>query len=151
VLLFAAEAGHPSTVSAKMTRDSADREGPRPEPFYLAIVDVAFDGNPAAGLVVKYQTPEQIKGAPAKPGDKLRETAAAVLAYVTTETTAGRAVPGKGAIGEALGIKRAAAFAAVDQLLAHGAIVDRPEKPAKGGPRVPRLWAVPDRPGTAAE
>jgi AAA domain-containing protein len=151
VLLLSSAPGHASTVSVKMTRDSADRDGPRPEPHYLTFVDVAVDGNPTAGLRVEYRTVEQVEGGPSEG----KGTQKRVLAYREILKTVARS-PGctvNEVKGANIGLGSAAAGQAIDALLGRtlgAALVNRGET-ARGKARAlhlaegvdPETWEPP--------
>ncbi len=132
VLLFTADPDHASVVSVKMTRDSADREGARPEPHYLEILDVEIEGEPTAGLRVEYRTCEQIEGVPAaKVDDSQLKLYRAIL-------TAVKAGPGcavqyvKGVIG-GNGQKVSDAISALLGAALGAPLSDKPAPGTKGG------------------
>ncbi|MDC0680373.1 AAA family ATPase [Sorangium atrum] len=124
----------------EMSKASAEGDGMRLEPFYLRFVDVAEGDNLLAGVRVEYRTEEQIKGPPEQPGDKLEAVKAKVLKLILEETRAGRPIAGKVVLAEKLGGRRANVSAAVDELIAEGIILDKPEKSGRG-PGKSRLWA----------
>jgi hypothetical protein len=129
--------------AVRIAKPPEEPPGPKPEPFYLTIDDVADEDvrDLRWGLRVVYRTAEQIQGPPPKPGDKLAAVKARLLSYIREETRAGRPVPGKAAAAAALEIGDRAAAAAVEALLAEGRIEDRPEKAGRGLAKS-RLWAV---------
>ncbi|WP_441289466.1 AAA family ATPase [Sorangium sp. KYC3313] len=124
----------------EMSKASAEGDGMRLEPFYLRFVDIAEGENPLAGVRVEYRTEEQAKGPPEQPGDKLEAIKAKVLKLILEETRAGRPIAGRAVLAEKLGARRANVSAAVDELIAEGLVLDRPERAGRGGGKS-RLWA----------
>ena len=98
-----------------MTRSLADRDSPRPDPHYLAFVDVAIDGDPTAGLRVEYRTVEQVEGGPNEGKDARKHVFACRAILATVARSPGCSV--NEVKGANIGIGSAAAGQRIDALL----------------------------------
>lgn len=122
VLSMVGKRGQPVLV----TQTKAPERGTACEDFLLHIEDVEVDGDPKAGVRVRYEVcvvPAQ--DAAAAP---LETDCARVVEYIRSENEQGRAVAGKDAIASGISMRRSNVAAAVDTLIARGVIEDRPER-----------------------
>lgn len=115
VLIFSADKGEPTRVQHEKARTS----GILAPDFYLRIEDVEVDGDPRGGLGVAFVEAEEIKPRE-RPGDAFKAAQRRVLEYVRSNPGAG----GKVVIREALGMRMSTVSAAIEELLASGAIVN---------------------------
>lgn len=128
VLFMSGKRGQPVLVE----QTKAPERGTACEDFMLHIEDVEIDGEPNAGVRVRYEAKDGAESATEVP--PLESDCARVVTYIRSENEQGRGVAGKDAVASGAGMKRSSAGAAVDTLIARCVVEDRPDG------RKPRLW-----------
>lgn len=110
VYVMTAAKGEPVRVSHEKDREL----GSLLDDFGLRVEDVAIDGDPRAGLRVVHLEPEQINAAPQGPtGAAQARACERILAFLTKHGTFGGS---KGALAQAIGMKRTDCFDALSTL-----------------------------------